>query len=108
MANQRHPNQKLVAFALDKELLAALDTARQEAGQDRSAYIREAIFEKLEALKIPMESRLKDSPDRAGKTYRPRTITSFRAESKVNSKAASAGARLLKKASASVQGSGAK
>lgn len=86
MANQRHPNQKLVAFALDKELLAAMDTARQELGLDRSSYIRAAVLEKLQVLKVSLPASLKDAPDRTGKTYRPRTITSYRDDAKVSSR----------------------
>jgi hypothetical protein len=92
VANQRHPNQRLVAFALDAELLGALELARKSSGQDRSAYIREAIVEKLQALDAELPSTLKDAPDRTGKTYRPRVIRSYRAEEKAqaNSKPPSA------------------
>jgi hypothetical protein len=70
VANQRHPDQKLVAFALDKKLLEAIDSAR--GGADRSSYIREAIVDKLRLLNIPLPDAIQDAPDRAGKTYRPR------------------------------------
>ena len=74
MANQRHPNQRLVAFALDQELLAALDQARRAAGKDRSSYIRTAIAEKLGNIGAGM---LKDSPDRTGKTYKARSTVKY-------------------------------
>lgn len=69
MANQRHPSQALVAFGLDRQLLLALDTARQKPGWDRSKYIRQAVIEKLHQEGIAVPAELRDAPTRAGKPH---------------------------------------
>ena len=45
--NQRSEDQQLVAFALDKRLLAELDRAARSEGRDRSTYIRLALVDDL-------------------------------------------------------------
>lgn len=87
VANKRHPDQRLVAFALPSELLVRLDAARKVDGRQRSAYIREAIQEKLAGMGVAVPTELKDAPDRTGKTYQPRTIKSYKADAKTVSTA---------------------
>jgi len=43
MPNQRADNQTLIAFALNRKLLAALDRACTQSGEDRSTFIRQAL-----------------------------------------------------------------
>lgn len=66
--NQRSPGQKLIALALDEELLASLDAAR--GTMNRSQFIREALVEKV-AEGITLREGISAPPDRAGKGGRP-------------------------------------
>jgi len=67
VANQRHKNQVLVAFACDQKLLSAIEKARSGSSEDRSRFIRRAIVAELERLKIPIPTGLVAPPDRAGR-----------------------------------------
>jgi len=62
--NQRHPNQKLIAFALDSDLRAAIETGRKMENRDQSTFIRQAIIGRLQQLKIPVDPALAFAPDR--------------------------------------------
>ncbi len=43
MPNQRADNQTLIAFALNRKLLQAIDQASEASGEDRSTLIRQAL-----------------------------------------------------------------
>ena len=43
MPNQRADNQTLIAFALNRKLLQAVDQACTVSGEDRSTFIRQAL-----------------------------------------------------------------
>ena len=43
MPNQRADNQTLIAFALNRKLLVAMDHACTLSGEDRSTFIRQAL-----------------------------------------------------------------
>jgi len=43
MPNQRADNQTLIAFALNRKLLVALDHACNLSGEDRSTFIRQSL-----------------------------------------------------------------
>jgi hypothetical protein len=47
MPNRRSPSQTLIAFALNRELLQALDDARAKTGASRSAFIRQALVAQI-------------------------------------------------------------
>lgn len=72
MPNQRAPGQKFVGAFLDQEMLAALDKARTQNFpiMDRSTWVREAIYAKLDAMQIHLPAHLVSAPDRTGKSYR--------------------------------------
>lgn len=71
MPNQRGENQTRLVFALDQELLEALDKARP-AGVTRSEWLRKAMVNELARLGQPVDPALIAAPDRAGKGGRPR------------------------------------
>ena len=80
MANQRHPDQTLVAFALDKGLLAKTDTARRALHWSRSQFVREAVREKLIAMGVDAPAAMADAPDSTGKPKSHGKITSYAEE----------------------------
>jgi len=47
MPNQRADNQTLIAFALNRKLLVAVDHACNLSGEDRSTFIRQALVNVL-------------------------------------------------------------
>ena len=63
MPNQRRIGQTFIGAQLDEQLLGAMDRAR--GFKDRSQFVREAIAEKLRAMKIPVPERLVHPPPRA-------------------------------------------
>lgn len=71
MPNQRGENQTRLVFALDKELLEALDKARPP-GVTRSEWLRAAMVNELARVGCPVDPALINAPDRAGKGGRPR------------------------------------
>lgn len=101
MANQRHPDQTLVAFALHKDLLAQLDRAKRETDDDRSKFIRLAIVEKLQQLGIEVPQEIRIAPDRSGKKYPPHKPNSVMMND-ASSKPVSAGKRMAAKAASAV------
>ncbi len=60
MPNVRAPGQKPILLSLTQRFLDAVDEAyRQEGFDDRSKFIREAVWEKLErmGIKVPLDLR---------------------------------------------------
>jgi len=55
MPNQRSPNQTLIAFALHRELLKAMDEACDQSGEDRSTFIRMALVAKIQEFNQPVQ-----------------------------------------------------
>jgi hypothetical protein len=54
----------LLAFAGGQELIAGLDRARRETGENRSAFIWTAIKEELARRKIELPKGTERAPDR--------------------------------------------
>jgi hypothetical protein len=71
MQIKRAPDQTLIAFACHVELLRAVDIGRNEVGEDRSTFIRKAIFNELKARKQPVLDEWVSPPDRAKKLRYP-------------------------------------
>lgn len=71
MQIKRAPDQTLIAFACHVELLRAVDIGRNEVGEDRSTFIRKAIFNELKARKQPVLDEWVSPPDRAKKMRYP-------------------------------------
>ena len=71
MQIKRSPDQTLIAFACHVELLRALDLARDSSGDDRSSFIRKAVFAELKQRKFPVEEAWIKPPDRAKKSRYP-------------------------------------
>ena len=71
MQIKRAANQTLIAFACHVELLRALDIARAESGDDRSSFIRKAVFAELKDRRQPVEEDWINPPDRAKKARYP-------------------------------------
>jgi Arc/MetJ-type ribon-helix-helix transcriptional regulator len=68
MPNQRAPGQKQVITLMDEEFVREIGDAMVKAGySDRSAFIRDAVFEKLKAMNIHCDYTLAMAPPRAGK-----------------------------------------
>ena len=55
MPNQRSANQTLIAFALHRDLLTAMDAACDRADQDRSTFIRQALVAKIQSCDQPVQ-----------------------------------------------------
>lgn len=64
MPGKRSPNQRLVAFPLDEDLLSMVDEARGPIS--RSQFIRDALAEHL-----GLPNAIAEPPDRAGKKANP-------------------------------------
>lgn len=73
MPNQRAENQSLVAFALDRDLLRAMDAQRARLGLGRSAYLRLALVEDLQRAGHKVDRALAIAPDRAGRPHAVKT-----------------------------------
>lgn len=71
MSNKRSPGQKPISLWLDKDLLTAIGEALGPKFADRSAYIRQAVVEKLRRDGIPIDEGLALPPRRIGKGGRP-------------------------------------
>lgn len=87
--NQRSKDQTLIAFALDAELMRGLDAAREKKGQNRSAFIRDAIMAAVRERGIAVSPSAARSPDRARVQRYPETT---RAQLELNEKPTSSGA----------------
>jgi hypothetical protein len=66
----RDPNQVFIGAFLDRELVFALDSGR--GSLSRSAFVREALVEKLQRCGVRVRAGISDAPDRTGKGGRPR------------------------------------
>ena len=71
MLIKRAADQTLIAFACHVELLRAVDIARAESGDDRSSFIRKAVFAELKDRRQPVEEEWINPPDRAKKERYP-------------------------------------
>jgi len=80
MQIKRAPDQTLIAFACHVELLRAVDLARAESGDDRSSFIRKAVFAELKDRRQPVEESWINPPDRAKKERYPATPPPFLAK----------------------------
>lgn len=69
----RPSKQTRIALQLGQKFLSEIDQAVEACGTgDRSKFIRDAVFEKIEAtLGVTLDPALKASPSRAGKGGRP-------------------------------------
>jgi len=57
MTNRRSPNQTLIAFALTRDLLRAMDDRCAKTGECRSAFIRQAVAAKIRDCQQPFQER---------------------------------------------------
>ena len=71
MLIKRAADQTLIAFACHVELLRAVDIARTVSGDDRSSFIRKAVFAELKDRRQPVEEAWINRPDRAKKERYP-------------------------------------
>jgi hypothetical protein len=55
MPNRRSPNQTLIAFALNRELLRAMDKACAKSGESRSTFIRQSLVAKIRDCRQPAD-----------------------------------------------------
>ncbi len=62
MPGQRAKNQRLIAFALDYRLLAAMDRAR--GNRNRSQFVRDALLLELQRLGVVVDPAVAVPPDR--------------------------------------------
>ena len=64
MPNKHGADQMLVAFALDLDLASALDKARKQTGENRSAFIRKSIVDELRGRGMAVPEAIDRAPDR--------------------------------------------
>jgi hypothetical protein len=77
MPNQRAPGQKQVLTMMKEEFLAEIDSATAKLGySDRSALIRDAVYEKMERCGVKVPAQFKTAPPRTGKGGRKRVTQS--------------------------------
>lgn len=88
MQIKRAADQTLIAFACHVELLRGVDIARAESGDDRSSFIRKAVFAELKNRKHPVEEAWINPPDRAKKARYPAVPPPYLATTKMTSAAA--------------------
>lgn len=105
MQIKRAPDQTLIAFACHVELLRAVDIGRNEAGEDRSTFIRKAIFAELKRRDQPVLEDWVNPPDRAKKARYP-AIAPVLPPAKPSSATPSVASTLGERAAASVQNPG--
>lgn len=68
MPNQRAAGQKQIITLMDEKFLREIETGMARAGySDRSKFIRDAVFEKLQKLGIACDYTLAMAPSRTGK-----------------------------------------
>lgn len=65
MANQRNTSMTAISISLDKTLLGMVDSARlnSRSRQDRSAFIREALAEKMRSMGLEVPEDLLFPPE---------------------------------------------
>lgn len=72
MPNKRAKGQKGVLVVMRASFLEKIDAALSQAGyNDRSSFIRDAVYEKLTGLGYPVNLEEKTAPNRAGRGGRP-------------------------------------
>ncbi|MEI8342271.1 MAG: ribbon-helix-helix domain-containing protein [Verrucomicrobiota bacterium] len=80
MPNQRAAGQKQVITLMDESFVRRIESGMKMAGySDRSKFIRDAVFEKLQRLGIPCDYTLAMAPSRTGKGGPKTAATSPRA-----------------------------
>jgi hypothetical protein len=65
MSNQRHPDQTLIAVAMDKALRSSLALGKRKINRDQSTFVRMAIIEKLKNLDVPVDESWAFAADRS-------------------------------------------
>ena len=70
MPNQRADNQTLIAFALNRKLLVAIDHACTLGGQDRSTFIRQSLVNHIRARDGIVQDEWVSAQARARGTHR--------------------------------------
>jgi hypothetical protein len=82
MQVKRAADQTLIAFACHVELLRGVDIARVESGDDRSSFIRKAVYAELKDRNQPVEEAWIIPPDRAKKARYPAVPPPYTASAK--------------------------
>ncbi|HBR94324.1 MAG TPA: hypothetical protein DEA90_09195 [Opitutae bacterium] len=73
MAGQRSKGQKQVITMMKESFVEKIDESLSECGYtDRSSFIRDAVYEKLESMGIKLPLIEKAAPQRTGKGGRPK------------------------------------
>ena len=73
MPNVRSKDQRGVLVMLDEKFRDEIDAAFPRLGfTDRSTFIRDAVYKRLQEMNIHLPASLKAAPSRAGKGGRPR------------------------------------
>jgi len=67
MSNQRAPGQKLIAVPMKDEFIDVIDEYVLNEGTSKSAFIREAVYEKLTRMGKPVPKNITYPPGRTGK-----------------------------------------
>ena len=93
MQIKRAPDQTLIAFACHVELLRGVDIARAASGDDRSSFIRKAVYAELVSRKQPVDEAWINRPDRAKKARYPAMPPSYSASSGKPSSGSTSGGR---------------
>ena len=70
MPNQRADNQTLIAFALNRKLLVAMDHACTLSGEDRSTFIRQSLVNVLRSRQGVVEDEWVSAQVRARGAHR--------------------------------------
>jgi metal-responsive CopG/Arc/MetJ family transcriptional regulator len=73
MPNVRSKDQRGVIVMMDRKFCEEIDAAFPRLGfSDRSTFIRDAVYKRLEEMNIRVPASLKAAPSRAGKGGRPK------------------------------------
>ena len=76
MPNKRSAGQKGVLIMMDEAFRNEIDAALPKTGfDDRSAFIRNAVYEKMREIGVNISSEIKSKPSRVGKGGRNATST---------------------------------
>jgi hypothetical protein len=67
MPNQRAPGQKLVTVPMKEEFIAAIDSYVLDQGTTKAALIRDAVYEKITRMGLPVPKNVSYAPGRTGK-----------------------------------------
>lgn len=76
MPGQRAPDQKAVLIMMRDAFIHEIDRLVPLCGySDRSAFIRDAVYEKLESMGYKLPREISTAPARTGKGGRPKNVT---------------------------------